>query len=47
MLSLPPSSFIFPVMELPSYGSCLSLMDDGLGYGRIEIRQLKNLILDP
>ncbi len=37
MLSLPLSSFIFPVMELPSYG-CLSLMDNGLGYGRIEIR---------
>lgn len=34
-------------MELPGYGSCLSLMDDGLGYGRIEIPQMKSLILDP
>lgn len=33
-------------MELPSNGS-LSLMDDGLGYGCIEIRQMKPLILDP
>ena len=33
-------------MELPSNGS-LSLMDDGLGYGRIEMHQMKILILDP
>ena len=33
-------------MELPSYSS-LSLIGGSLGYGCIEIRQLKSLILDP
>ena len=33
-------------MELPSYSS-LSLIGCCLGYGCIEIRQMKSLILDP